>query len=167
MESCSCNTKLVPHPPPRIQLGPRPHPAHMATARTYQLQLLVESYDREDRDNSMKSRTWCQALSAQKSPSLPSLAHDSFTLSWFLLPVLPLKTTWAGAQMHPGPGDPTAAGSYCASHHKQGHAALRDMGAAGAFPAHCPLGVALVVHDEEKRQSFLASSVSPLSHHKF
>lgn len=69
--------------------------------------------------------------------------------------------------MRPGPEGPTAAGSYCASPDKQGHAVLRDMGAAGAFPVHCPFGVALVAHDEEKYQSFLASSVSPLFHHKF
>lgn len=110
---------------------------------------------------------WCRALSTQDSVSLPSLALCSLTLSWFFLLVLLLKTTWAGAQMRPGPEDPTAAGSYCASPDKQGHAVLRDMGAAGAFPAHCPLGVALVAQDEKKHQSFLASSSSPLFHHKF
>lgn len=68
--------------------------------------------------------------------------------------------------MCPGPGDPTVAGSYCAFPDKQGHAVLRDMGAAGEYPAHCPFGVVLVAHEEKKHQSFLASSLSLLFHHK-
>lgn len=115
----------------------------------------------------MRCRAWRLALSARDGPSLPSLARCSLTLNWLLLLVRPLKTTWAGAQMRPGPEGPTAAGSYCASPDKQGHAVLRDMGAAGAFPVHCPFGVALVAHDEEKYQSFLASSLAPVFHHKF
>lgn len=101
-----------------------------------------------------------------QSITLPSFAHDSLTLSWFLLLVLLLRTACAEAQMCPGPGDATAAGSYRAFPDKWGHAALRDMGAAGSFPVHYPSGGVLVAIDEKKYQSFLASSLSPLFHHK-
>lgn len=101
-----------------------------------------------------------------QSITLPSFAHDSLTLSWFLLLVLLLRTACAEAQMCPGPGDPTAAGSYCAFPDKQGHTELRDMGATGAFPVHCPFGGVLVAIDEKKYRSFLASSLWPLFHHK-
>lgn len=101
-----------------------------------------------------------------QSITLPSFAHDSLTLSWFLLLVLLLRSACAGAQLCPEPGDPSAAGSYCAFPGKQGPAELRDMGAAGAFPVHCPTGGGLVAIDEKKYQRFLASSLLPLSHHK-
>lgn len=145
---------------------PPPHP-HCHRQKLTSLVSWLESDRREEREDGVRYRTWCWALSAQDSPSLPSLGPCSLTLSQFLLLVLLLKTTWTGVQMCPGREDPTAAASYCACPDKQGHAVLRDMGAAGAFPVHRLLGVALVAHGEKKHPSFLASSLSPLFHHKF
>lgn len=143
-------------------LGPPPFLTTLLGPCTYQLWLLVESCDGEER-----GRRWHEGRNFVLSPlcpgqsiTLPTFTHDSLTLSWFLLLVLLLRTACAEAQMCPGPG------SYCAFPDKRGPAALRDMGAVGSLPVHCPSGGVLAAIDEKKYQSFLASSLSPLFHHK-
>lgn len=106
-------------------------------------------------------------LSRGQGATPPGLAEESPTWGQPLLPLLVLspRTTWPGDQMCLGSAGPTAAGSYCSSPDKQGHAAWGDMGDSEAFHKDWPVGTALV-HAEKKYQSFLAYSFSPLVHHK-
>lgn len=161
-------------PGPRSQSpiwGPAWATTRTTMTGTHQPQNPAGSYDtqREGGRQSVSHRASCWDPLSPGQLAIPTQPCSSKTcLGWtlLLLLVVPQGAQRPGAQIYPGPGGATAAGSPHLSLDQQGCAVLGGPGAARALHTDCPVGAALVAHAERKRQSFLVHPSSPLAHHQ-